>query len=103
MRLALRGVPDPTKTGCNSAAINAAQENGGNHDLRNARLSLYSGPAAGAAEALRYHHAKTLGEARHQAGRIFYDDGRRIPSRADLFPGLGIARRAREEVGDISG
>src|SRR6266478_9322500 len=92
----------PTKTACQPPAITPPQENGGNDDLRNARLSLYSGPAAGAVEALRDHHAEDLGEARHPAGRVFHDAGRRISSGADLFPGVGIARRSREEMDLIS-
>src|SRR6266446_8072279 len=102
MRFTPPGLPDPTKTACQPPVITAAQENGGNDDLRNARLSLYSGPAAGALEALRDHHVEDLGEARHPAGRIFHDAGRRISSGADLFPGVGIARRSREEMDRIS-
>src|SRR5258706_14384256 len=76
MRFAPPGLPDPTETACQAPAITPPQENGGNDDLRNARLSLYSGPAASAVEALRDHHVEDLGEARHPAGRVFHDGGR---------------------------
>src|SRR5436190_24320483 len=94
--------PVPTKTASPPPAITPPQESGGNDDLRNARLSLYSGPAAGAVEALRDHHVEDLGEARHPAGRIFHDAGRRIPSGTDLSAGVAIARRSREEMDRIS-
>ena len=52
MRFTPPGLPDPTKTACQPPAITPPQESGGDDDLRNAGLSLYSGPAAGAVEAL---------------------------------------------------
>src|SRR5258705_1818352 len=102
MRFTPPGLPDPTETACQPPAITPPQENGGNDDLRNAGLSLYPGPAAGAVEALRDHHVENLGEARHPAGRIFHDSGRRIPSGTDVSAGVGIARRPREEMDRIS-
>ena len=48
--------------------------------------------AAGAIEAFRDHHTETVGEARHQAGRLFHHAGRRIQSGTDLYSGVGVAR-----------
>src|SRR5258708_40121522 len=98
MRFAPPGLPDPTETACQPPAITPPQESGGNDDLRNARLSLYSGPAAGAVEAVRDHHVEDLGEARHPAGRIFHDGGRCIPSGAALSGVMGVDPRSSDEM-----
>src|ERR1700681_2097217 len=97
------GVPcnHPLKTASEPPAINAAQEQRSGSeidDLRDPRLPLSAGPVAGAAEALREHHLKTLREARHQAGRVLHHAGRRIQSGTDLSAGMGIAGRSREEM-----
>src|SRR6185295_15355597 len=50
------------------------------NDHGNARLSLSAGPPAGADEALRYADAETVGQARHQAGRLLHHADRHLQS-----------------------
>src|SRR5437016_5020336 len=102
MRFAPPDLSDRIKTAFQPTAITPPLQNGRKDELRNAGQSLYPGPAAGAVEALRDHHTEDLGEARHPAGRIFHDSGRRIPSGTDVSAGVGIARRPREEMDRIS-
>ena len=54
-------------------------------------LSLRAGPSAGPAQAVRHHHAQAVGKARHQAGRLLDDAGRRIQPGPELPARLGIA------------
>src|ERR1700730_887502 len=91
----------PLKTAFRPAAISAETIREEHHDLRNPRLSRPAGTAAGANKTLRDHHAQAVGKARHQAGRVLHHAGRRIQPGADLYSGLVVARRPREEVGCI--
>src|SRR5262245_46918724 len=68
------------------------------HALRAAHLQLYPRSAASAAQAVRGRDSENLGDARHQAGRLLDRADRREQQRPLLFPGLGVAGRAREEV-----
>src|SRR5262249_18277845 len=71
------------------------------HDLRNARVSLCAGTAAGALEAVRDGHTEAVGEAWHPAGRLFHHAGRSLQPGADLFPRLGVSGRTRDKMGCV--
>src|SRR6516164_5856159 len=83
--------------------VSEAQTSGESHDLRNARLPHRAGPPAGSLGAVPEHDAETLGQARHQAGRLLDHADRRFQPGADVSPRLGVARRPREEVERVHG
>src|SRR5271163_4227368 len=62
---------------------------------------MRAGPVAGPAEAVRHDHAEAVGEARHQAGRVLDHGDRRVEPDAVLPAGLGVAGRARTEMGPL--
>src|SRR5579862_8888801 len=72
-------------------------------DLRASRLPLRPRPPAGPDQAVRHDHAAAVGKARDPPGRLLDDPGRRIEPRPDLFPEMGITRRARGEDGQVRG
>src|SRR5277367_4377813 len=59
-------------------------------------------PAAGVIEALRNEDAEIMGEAWHPSGRLLDDVDWGVESRTHLSRGLGIACRARAEMGRVS-
>src|ERR1700760_1612616 len=113
MKRALSGL-SMSRAACNGAPAGASRrreisncfkpttKGGSSNDLRASHLSLPAEPNAEPVEALRNPYAADMGEARHSSGRLLDDDDRRVQSRAHLPPGLGIACRARAEMGRVS-